>query len=143
MGFPHASFASLPSRLLIVSARPSSAARSFAAFSASDSRFFTREFVRRALLVCCSAPFGGDRSLRLRIHGCEPTRRFPAHRSAAGSSFTDYAVSAAVGAVAAEATGEPAARHSIAIECSAAFASLLRKVASVVGLVCHFNLLPR
>jgi hypothetical protein len=99
--------------------------------------------VSRSLLVCCSAPFRGDRSLRLGIHGCESARRFPAHRSAARSSFTDYAVSTAIAAVAADATGGSAAGDSIAIECSAGVASLIRKVASVVGLVCHFNLLPR
>jgi hypothetical protein len=144
-GTPRASFASVPAgcELLIVCARPASAAGSFAALSAGDSRFFTREFVSRSLLVRRSTPFGCDRSLGLRIHGGESARRFPAYRSAAGSSFTDYAVSTAVVAVSSGTTRDSAASDSISIECSGGFASLIRKVASVVGLVCHFNLLPR
>jgi hypothetical protein len=142
-GNPRASFASIPAcRLLIASARPASAARSFAAFSSGDSGFFTREFVSRALLVGCPASFGGDRSLGLRIHGCESARRLSAHRSAHSSSFTDYAVATAVISVAADSTARSAARDSISVEC-AGFVSLVREVASVIGLVCHFNLLPR
>jgi hypothetical protein len=130
-------------QLLIVAARPASTARSFAAFSSGDACFFTREFVGRALLVCCPAPFGGNGSLRLGIHGCESTRCFPADRSARSSSFTSYAVATAIDATACGAVARPAARDAIAVECSAGFASLVDKVASVVGLVCHFNLLPR
>jgi hypothetical protein len=138
----HASFASARLLLLIRSASPASAARSFAALPAGYTCLLAREFVRRSFLVRCSTTFGGDCSLRLGIHGGESTRRLPAHRSAATHSFTYYAVTADVVTTAA-AGAISATRDAIAIQGSVDVASLFHKVAPVVGLVCHFNLLPR
>jgi hypothetical protein len=138
----HASFGSVRLLLLIRSASPAPAARSFAALPAGYACLLAREFVRRSFLVRGSTTFRGDCSLRLGIHGGESTRRLPAHRSAAPYSFTYYAVTADV--VAAPPAGAiAAARDAVAIQGSVDVASLFHKIAPVVGLVCHFNLLPR
>jgi hypothetical protein len=120
---------SLPSRLgrsaaaLVCSARSSSAARCFSAFSSGDACLFTGEFVRGSLLVRGASTFRCNRALSLRVH----------RRKSAGclADVTRAArFSSAVIATAHSTTST--SDHS-------ASAPLVHPLILVVALVCHYR----
>ncbi len=120
---------SLPSRLgrlaaaLTCSARSSSTARCFAAFSSRDARLFTGEFVRRSLLVCRASTLRRDRALCLWVH-C----RKSAWCLADVARATRFSCTVVAPAQSTASTSD-----------SAASASLVYSFVLVVPLVCHYR----
>lgn len=115
-----------PSRLgrsavaLTRSARPSSTARCFSAFSSGDPCLFTGEFVRRSFLVCRPSAFRCDSALCLRVH------RRKSARCLADIARNTRFVAAPAHSVASTSDSVPSA-------------PLVHPFVLVVALVCHYR----